>query len=249
MNKLFFYSARLMRDETALQSLSVPQGNLLADLEGKRVALIGNARSLAQTRHGAAIDAVDLVIRINRAPMPGPDSHGTRTDWLALAVRLADEDRTRLNPSRLLWMSPKRKRLDWRTATSPGFYLHPLKDYAALRDRLGAPPTTGAMMIDLIARSDMARLDLYGFDFFASRSLSGRRTAEQVPHDFGSEARWVRALLDTDPRKVVESAVWGMLPKNKLSRTTIKKLKVYAGPEHPHSAQKPQPYEITQVAQ
>ena len=40
-----------------------------------------------------------------------------------------------------------------------------------------------------------------------------------------------------------------MLPKNKLSRKVISKLKVYAGPEHPHSAQKPQPYEITQVSQ
>jgi len=56
-------------------------------------------------------------------------------------------------------------------------------------------------------------------------------------------------LLDTDPRKAVERAVWGMLPKNKLSRQLIKKLKVYAGPEHPHSAQKPQPYQITQIAQ
>lgn len=200
MNKLFFYSARLMRDETALQSRSVPQGNLLADLEGKRVALIGNARSLAQTRHGAAIDAADLVIRINRAPMPSPDSHGTRTDWLALAVRLADEDRTRLNPSRLLWMSPKRKRLGWRVASSPGFYLHPLPDYHALKDRLAAPPTTGAMLIDLLLRSSLASLTLYGFDFFASQSLSGRRTADQVPHDFGAEAAWVADLRRRDAR-------------------------------------------------
>lgn len=56
-------------------------------------------------------------------------------------------------------------------------------------------------------------------------------------------------LLDKDPRKAVEKAVWGMLPKNKLSRQLIKKLKVYAGPEHPHTAQKPQPYQITQIAQ
>ena len=56
-------------------------------------------------------------------------------------------------------------------------------------------------------------------------------------------------LLDKDPRKAVELAVWGMMPKNKLARQLIKKLKVYAGPEHPHSAQKPQPYQITQIAQ
>ena len=40
-----------------------------------------------------------------------------------------------------------------------------------------------------------------------------------------------------------------MIPHNKLGRQVIKKLKVYAGPEHPHSAQAPQPYEISQVAQ
>lgn len=200
MNRLSFHTARLLRDEPALQSLSVPQGNLLADLEGKSVALVGNARSLAEARHGATIDAADLVIRINRAPMPAPESHGRRTDWLALAVRLPDEDRARLDPARFLWMSPKRKRLDWRTATSPGFYLHPLPDYHALKDRLAAPPTTGAMMIDLLLRSRLSSLTLYGFDFFASQSLSGRRTAQQVPHDFGAEAAWVADLRRTDPR-------------------------------------------------
>ncbi|GAB3819833.1 50S ribosomal protein L13 [Tessaracoccus terricola] len=56
-------------------------------------------------------------------------------------------------------------------------------------------------------------------------------------------------LLAKDPRKAVEKAVWGMLPKNKLSRQLIGKLKVYSGPEHPHAAQKPQPFEITQIAQ
>lgn len=203
MNRLQFHTARLLRDEAALQSLSVPQGNLLADLEGKAVALIGNARSLAQSRQGAAIDTADLVIRINRAPMPAPESHGMRTDWLALATRLPDDDRARLSPSRILWMSPKRKRLDWQTATSPGFYLHPLTDYRALKDRLAAPPTTGAMMIDLLLRARLSRLTLHGFDFFASQSLSGRRTAAQVPHDFNAEAAWVADLARTDGRLVL----------------------------------------------
>jgi large subunit ribosomal protein L13 len=40
-----------------------------------------------------------------------------------------------------------------------------------------------------------------------------------------------------------------MLPKNRLSRKLLTKLKVYAGPEHPHSAQQPKPFEITQIAQ
>ena len=56
-------------------------------------------------------------------------------------------------------------------------------------------------------------------------------------------------MLAKDPRQVVERAVWGMLPKNRLSRKLIKKLKVYAGPEHPHAAQQPKAYQLTQIAQ
>ena len=56
-------------------------------------------------------------------------------------------------------------------------------------------------------------------------------------------------LLDKDPRKAVEKAVWGMMPKNRLGRAMLKKLKVYAGPDHPHKAQQPQPFQITQIAQ
>jgi large subunit ribosomal protein L13 len=56
-------------------------------------------------------------------------------------------------------------------------------------------------------------------------------------------------LLDKRPEKAIELAVKGMLPKNKLGRQLMSKLKVYAGPEHPHAAQQPTPFEITQVAQ
>jgi large subunit ribosomal protein L13 len=56
-------------------------------------------------------------------------------------------------------------------------------------------------------------------------------------------------LLDTRPHLIVEKAVKGMLPKNKLGRAQATKLKVYAGPVHPHQAQQPQPFTITQVAQ
>jgi large subunit ribosomal protein L13 len=56
-------------------------------------------------------------------------------------------------------------------------------------------------------------------------------------------------LLEKDSRKAVEKAVKGMLPHNKLGRQQLKKLKVYTGSEHPHAAQQPQPFQITQVAQ
>jgi large subunit ribosomal protein L13 len=56
-------------------------------------------------------------------------------------------------------------------------------------------------------------------------------------------------LLDTRPERVIERAVRGMLPKNSLGRKMLSKLKVYAGPDHPHAAQKPVPYEIDQITQ
>ncbi|HVA61213.1 MAG TPA: 50S ribosomal protein L13 [Mycobacteriales bacterium] len=56
-------------------------------------------------------------------------------------------------------------------------------------------------------------------------------------------------LLATRPDKAVEKAVRGMLPHTTLGRQMLSKLKVYAGPDHPHQAQQPVPYELTQVAQ
>jgi large subunit ribosomal protein L13 len=65
----------------------------------------------------------------------------------------------------------------------------------------------------------------------------------------GLSRRTVGELLETKPERLVELAVRGMLPKTTLGRRQLKKLKVYRGPEHPHAAQQPQPYTITQVAQ
>ena len=65
----------------------------------------------------------------------------------------------------------------------------------------------------------------------------------------GLSATPVGELLEKDPRKAIENAVWGMLPKNRLGRQVLKKLKVYSGPTHPHQAQQAVPFEIRQIAQ
>jgi len=65
----------------------------------------------------------------------------------------------------------------------------------------------------------------------------------------GLRQRSVGEMLEKQPDRLVEKAIKGMLPKNRLGRAMGKKLKVYAGPEHPHAAQKPTTYEIHQVAQ
>lgn len=85
-------------------------------------------------------------------------------------------------------------------------------------------------------------------------ALTGNKAQDKLAYRHSGRPGGLRAvpygeLLEKDPRKAVERAVAGMLPKNKLSRQLIKKLKVYAGPEHPHQAQQPQPYTITRIAQ
>ena len=65
----------------------------------------------------------------------------------------------------------------------------------------------------------------------------------------GLSATPIGELLEKDARKAIEKAVWGMLPKNRLGRQMLKKLKVYSGPNHPHAAQKATPFEIKQISQ
>ena len=65
----------------------------------------------------------------------------------------------------------------------------------------------------------------------------------------GLRARSIGDLMQKHPDRVVEKAIVGMLPKNRLGRQIQRKLRVYAGPEHPHKAQQPVPYEIKQVSQ
>lgn len=60
----------------------------------------------------------------------------------------------------------------------------------------------------------------------------------------GIRERTLREQLEKDPESVIHTAIKGMLPKNALGRKMIRKLKVYAGPEHPHEAQQPEPLEF-----
>ena len=85
-------------------------------------------------------------------------------------------------------------------------------------------------------------------------ALTGNKLEQK--HDYrhsgypgGLKALNYEQLLARNPRRVIEKAVKGMMPHNSIGRQMLSKLKVYAGPEHPHQAQKPVPFEITQVAQ
>ena len=85
-------------------------------------------------------------------------------------------------------------------------------------------------------------------------ALTGSKAETKIAYRHSGYPGGLRAtsyseLLAKNPRRAVEKAVKGMLPHNRLGRQQMTKLKVYAGPAHPHAAQRPVPYEITQVAQ
>jgi len=85
-------------------------------------------------------------------------------------------------------------------------------------------------------------------------ALTGSKLAQKKAYRHsgypgGLTATSYTELLEKHPTRAVEKAIRGMLPKNSLGAAQLKKLKVYAGPEHPHAAQQPTPYTLNQVAQ
>lgn len=85
-------------------------------------------------------------------------------------------------------------------------------------------------------------------------ALTGAKLAQKKAYRHsgypgGLKAETYQQLLEKHPARAVEKAVRGMLPKNALGRQMLTKLKVYAGDSHPHAAQQPVPFEISQVAQ
>src|SRR6201991_3096591 len=81
-------------------------------------------------------------------------------------------------------------------------------------------------------------------------SVTGQKRTEKMYYRHsgypgGLKSRTLNDMLERRPEEVIRLAVKGMLPRNRLARKQITKLKIYAGPDHPHAAQKPQPMEIS----
>ena len=76
------------------------------------------------------------------------------------------------------------------------------------------------------------------------RRLDQKKYYRHSGYPSGLKERTLREMLEKHPERVIQRAVRGMLPKNVLGRKMIRKLKVYAGPDHPHQAQQPEPLEF-----
>ncbi|HXH98079.1 MAG TPA: 50S ribosomal protein L13 [Gaiellaceae bacterium] len=76
------------------------------------------------------------------------------------------------------------------------------------------------------------------------KKLDQKRYYRHSGYPGGLRSRTLREQLDRRPTEVLRAAVKGMLPKNRLARQQLTKLKIYAGPEHPHAAQNPRPLDL-----
>lgn len=79
---------------------------------------------------------------------------------------------------------------------------------------------------------------------FTGRKFDQKEYFHHTGYFGGIKSITAKKQLDKNPAKILEDAVWGMLPKNRLSRQLIKKLKVYSETEHPHEAQRPVEFKI-----
>jgi large subunit ribosomal protein L13 len=133
----------------------------------------------------------------------------------------------------------------WHVIDADGVVLGRLASQAARLLRGKHKPTYAPHVDtgDFVVVVNAAKIDLTGRK--RERKIAYRHSGypgglKQMPYS---------ELLERRPQRAVEKAVQGMLPKNSLGRAMASKLKVYAGPEHPHQAQRPTPYTMTQVSQ
>ncbi|WP_323780833.1 glycosyltransferase family 29 protein [Thalassovita sp.] len=195
-----FQLAKWTGDEAVLAAFSAPYDALAEVVKGKSVALVGNARTLADAAQGAQIDAADIVVRLNTAPGQEAISHGARTDWLFTSVRLPRDVLRDLDPAHVFWASGKRKRLDYGLVKRPGFVLTPASILADLIMVLDARPSAGMIATATLCALPFAQIRMHGFEFFSSLSLSGHRAEKNVPHDFDAERDLIMEMVQADKR-------------------------------------------------
>jgi large subunit ribosomal protein L13 len=80
---------------------------------------------------------------------------------------------------------------------------------------------------------------------FTGHKLDQKVYTRYTGYQGGLRSTTAREMLDKHPERVLERAVWGMLPKNRMGRKLIRRMKVYAGAAHPHAAQQPKEMELS----
>lgn len=181
---------------------SMTEIELFSRLDGKSVALVGNARALIETCQGSEIDAFDIVIRMNKAPGLGSAGSGSKIDWIATSGQTQHD----VLPT-VLWVGRRVRKVPYDLLVSGRLFVYSSVRRGALSETLTARASTGVMTVELLLRSPARSVDLFGFDFYESRSLSGEQTLETAPHAYGEERKWIMARLVETTRLTLHSMV------------------------------------------
>ena len=163
----------------------------------------------------------------------------------ALAGPTPDTDETKVKPVRTYSPKPGEIERQWHVIDASDVVLGRLASHVAILLRGKHKPIYAPHLDtgDFVIVVNAAKVALTG------NKLADKRAYRHSGYPGGISSVTFGELLAKRPERLVENAVKGMLPKNTLGRAMLRKLKVYAGPDHPHQAQQPTPFTITQVAQ
>lgn len=153
------------------------------EIKGKRIAIVGNAKSLFDKQNGKEIDRHDFIIRFNKGFITAPESQGTKTDMLILALNLPFAERQSFNAryivnrskhydNQTIWTIDQNERMD-------------------LCARIGKQPSSGFMAIDICLFFGASEIDLYGFDFEETPTFYNPE-GYQTQHDYTTEKEIVK---------------------------------------------------------
>src|ERR1700752_1809427 len=136
--------------------------------------------------------------------------------------------------------TPANRQRDWYVVDAEGKTLGRLATRIAdtLRGKLKPDYTPHCDTGDFVVVVNAAKIRVTG------NKLNDKLSHRHSGYPGGLRSRTLGEMLERRPEEVIRKAVKGMLPRNRLARQQLSKLKVYAGPEHPHEAQKPTPLEI-----
>jgi len=136
--------------------------------------------------------------------------------------------------------TPENRQRDWFVVDAEGQTLGRLSTQIAdaLRGKRKPEYTPHCDVGDFVVVVNAEKITVTG------DKLQNKRYYRHSGYPGGIKSRTLAEMLDRKPEDVIRLAVKGMLPRNKLARKQLLKLKIYAGPEHPHSAQQPKPLEV-----
>jgi large subunit ribosomal protein L13 len=172
-----------------------------------------------------------------RASTPAAAALRTQRSMLSAAVR---SKRTRRHAMKTYVAKPTDRERNWLVVDATGQTLGRLATQIAdaLRGKRKPEYTPHIDTGDFVVVINAEKITVTG------DKRTDKKYYRHSGYPGGLKVRTFQEQMDRRPEEIIRMAVKGMMPRNRLARKQLTKLKVYAGPEHPHQAQKPQPMEI-----